>query len=198
MCNSMQSGAVVSLFMLLLLFNYLTQALPTAELLSGQQSTPSYVLRHEQRGQVDKIALGTHRSTNPAVLRITSSISRRWDKHVLGSWEVIYEHVSVFLPPQAVAPILAEFYREMIRNTVFDWIMERPTGHLLLRRGSIELEFWTPTGVVPWYFVHDLGELLLNWNVLGYVGRFNAVFLNAQLDEKIVVTMRLLEVAATT
>ena len=125
-------------------------------------------------------------------------MSRRWIKRVLGEWEIIYEHVSIFLPPQTVAPVLAEFYKAMVRNSIFDWVLRKPTGHLLLRRGSIELELWTPKGVVPWYFVHDLGELLLKWSVLGYVGRFNAVFFNEQLDHKIVVAMRLSEAAATT
>ena len=75
-----------------------------------------------------------------ATLQVRPSISRRWIEHVLGNWEIVYEHVSIFLPPQAVAPVLAQFYRAMIRNTKFDWILRKPTDHLLFRRGPIVLE----------------------------------------------------------
>ena len=186
------------LFTLLLMFNYWTQALPTAELPTGLQSTPSYVVRHEQQSRPDKTTRGNRQTKKSAVLEIRSSISPRWSSRVLGNWEVIFEHISIILPPQAFAPVLAEFYKEIIRRTTLDWILERPAGHFFIRRGSIELELWTPAGVVPWHFVLDLGELLLNWSVLGYVGQFNAVFLNAELDEKIVVAMRWLKEAATT
>lgn len=188
----------MSFFTLLLLSNYFTHALPTAELLLGLHSTPSYVPRHEQPSQADATILGHYQTISSAALQVRSSISRRWIQRVLGKWEIIYEHVSIFLPPQTVAPVLAEFYNSIIRNTISDWVLRMPTNHLLLRRGSIELELWTPKGVVPWYFVHDLGILLLNWSVLGNVGRFNAVFFNEQLDHQIVVAMRLCEAAATT
>lgn len=137
-----------------------------------------------------------HEDLRSAASSGKTPVSRRWMSDPLGNnWEVVHEHISIFLPPATVAQILTELYISLMETTVSTWMYTDATSHFIVKKGLLELEFWSPTGVIPWVFVHSLGEVLLRTARLGYAGRFNAVFLNEATGSQIVVAMRVNMVA---
>ena len=192
----MRSQASTPCYTLLLSSLCLTYARPATEISTDLHATPSHVFQNEHQSRTSETIEELPQSRHPVASTHRSPMSRRWLLHLLGNnWEVIHEHVSVFLPPEAVAPILTEFYKSIMDSTLSTWIHTEAESHFRIIRGLMELELWSPTGMIPWLFVHDLGGLLLRTTTLGYLGRFNAIFINDVIGSTIVVAMRFNEVA---
>ena len=110
-------------------------------------------------------------------------------------WHVVYEAFRIFLPAEKVVPMLEAFYLAFQADVATKWLNTPAVDHFKIRQGMVELEFWTPTGIIPWPMIAILTNILLELTRRGQSGEINAVFSNG-VGGHIAVAQRIVTAAA--
>ena len=108
---------------------------------------------------------------------------------------MVYEAFRIFLPAERVVPILENFYLAFRADVTTKWLTTPAVGHFKIRQGMIELEFWNPTGVIPWPLIASIANVMLEVTRQGGSGELNAVFFDG-MGGHIVVAQRIAMAAA--
>ena len=94
-----------------------------------------------------------------------------------------------------MVPILERFYLAFQAEVTTKWWNTPALGHFKIRLGMIELEFWSPTGVISWPWVSTFANILLELSRQGQSGEMNAVFFDG-IGGQFVVAQRIVMAAA--
>ena len=111
------------------------------------------------------------------------------------NWHVVYESFGMFFPAEKMIPALEAFYLSFGARVRENWWNTPALGHIKLRHGMIELEFWNPDGVIPWPWVSIFADILLKLARQGQSGEINAVFFDS-VGGNIAVAQRIFIAAA--
>lgn len=111
------------------------------------------------------------------------------------NWHIVYEAFRIFLPAEKVVPMLESFYMAFQADVTTKWLNTPALDHFKIRQDMIELEFWNPTGVLPWPLLATIANIMLELTRRGYAGEINGVFFNG-IGGHIVVAQRIVMAAA--
>lgn len=167
-------------------------------ILSSSRALPAlgtslhHVLRVERQSQVRDLSMLRPEWYNLGSINPRSSIRRRWISGILeNGWQVIHEQFDIFLPVQAASSVLENLYRSVMIDAMTTWYSTPEGRHYIIKRGPLELEFYSPTETITWLWVAHFASLLLDMTRRGYARRYNAIFLNILAGSHISVELRI-------
>ena len=187
--------ALLSWFSLLIYFLSPAISLPTGGKLLGIHTNLTNVLWDDSTNQVCEASVHCQ-SDDLGASRVETSVRRRLVRlNLTNNWHIVYEAFRIFLPAERVIPVLEKFYFNFRADVRTEWWNTPALGHFKVRQGMIELEFWSPTGVIPWPWISTFADVLLELTRQGQSGEMNAVFFDA-IGGQIVVAQRIVMAAA--
>ena len=159
-------------------------------------TNPQHVPGKDSTNQLCEARLRYRQRDDLGASDVKTSARRRWMRLELTShWDVIYEGFRIFLPAEKAVPMLEAFYLAFQADVTTKWLNTPALGHFKTRQGMVELEFWNPTGIIPWPLIAILTNILLELTRRGQSGEINAVFSNG-VGAHIAVAQRIVTAAA--
>ena len=108
-------------------------------------------------------------------VRITSLQPRASDSvHELPNGWIgrIQKHL-LFLPVQAAASILTNFYNRVAHQITAQWIDQPPVNHFIIGWENVQLEFYSVTRTIPWNFILAFAQKMIAETQRGFTGKYD-------------------------
>ena len=151
-----------------------------------------HVLRVERQRQVRDVSMLRPEWYNLGSINPGSSIWRRWISGIMeNGYQIIHEQFNIFLPDEAVCSVLEKLYQSVMINAMTTWYSTPEGRHYIIKRGPIELEFYSPTETITWLWVAQFASSLLEMTRRGYARRYNAIFINILAGSQVSVELRI-------